>query len=469
MAMGRTFIQNRLRTVLLTRKWERIATYCTIHKEDHEIRPKTITEKFAESIKIAKETKKVVKARESPAYEGTNRLIKPVDGYTPRFKYNGYLRKSHWRYYDENRPEKEAETEEQFNYRMLKKHKYCLLMGFAGGNYFGMQFNESVNTIEDELLKVMVKNKWILPEHLAKPWTFDFVRGSRTDRGVSAARMNVSMVLPTYVNVNDLNRDLPSDIRVFGMKKVTPKFSARFNCTARTYSYTLPTIAFSHYNDQTEMKDFRLTADRLQRANQILGLYKGMTNFHNYTVKKLFFDRSSLRHIEHIECSEPFIENDIEFARITVKGQSFMLHQIRKMVGFSLAVIREVVGDDMLQRSLTKEEFLTPTAPGLGLMLERLHFDHYANFYKDHDPLTFEEFDADVEKFRHEHIYPIIVETEIREKSMVEWLEYLCIHSFDSESKDREENRKYRNDPRFSDEWGESPEFIKKLNKRLNE
>ena len=78
---------------------------------------------------------------------------------------------------------------------MRKKHKFCLLLGFAGGNYYGMQFNESVNTIEDEMLKAMVKQKWILPEHLAKPWTFDFVRGSRTDRGVSAARMNVSMVL----------------------------------------------------------------------------------------------------------------------------------------------------------------------------------------------------------------------------------------------------------------------------------
>lgn len=253
------------------------------------------------------------------------------------------------------------------------------------------------------------------------------------------------------------------------MKKVTPKFDARFNCTARTYSYTLPTIAFSHYNDQTETKNFRITADQLQRANQILGLYKGNTNFHNYTIKKLYFDRSSCRNIEEIECSEPFIERDIEFTRITVKGQSFMLHQIRKMVGFSLAVIRGVVGDDMLQRSITKEIFHTPTAPGLGLMLERLHFDHYANFYRTHDPLTFDEFDEEVEKFRREQIYPLIVETEINEQSMVQWLEYLCIHLFDAESRDREENRKFRDDPQYSDEWGEEPEFIEKLKNRLEE
>lgn len=128
--------------------------------------------------------------------EGTNKLLKPIDGYTCRFQYNGYLKRSHWRYYDDNRKSPYGpETEAQYNYYMRKKHKFCLLMGFAGGNYYGMQYNVSVNTIEDMLLKAMVKNDWILPEHYAKPFLVDFVRGSRTDRGVSAARMNVSVVL----------------------------------------------------------------------------------------------------------------------------------------------------------------------------------------------------------------------------------------------------------------------------------
>lgn len=271
------------------------------------------------------------------------------------------------------------------------------------------------------------------------------------------------------ISIEALNRDLPSDIRVFGMKRVTPKFDARFSCSGRTYSYTLPTIAFSHYNDQTSMKDYRIPADRLHRANEILSLYKGQTNFHNYTEKKLFFDRSSERFIDYIVCSEPFIESDIEFTRITVKGSSFMLHQIRKMVGFSLAVIRGVVDDDMLQRSLTKDIFHTPTAPGLGLMLERLHFDDYAQKFKAHDPLIFEEFDDDVEKFRREQIQPFIVETEITEQSMVKWLEYLMIHSFDAESRDRQENRRFRDDPSFDDEWGEDKEFVEKLKNRSDE
>lgn len=270
------------------------------------------------------------------------------------------------------------------------------------------------------------------------------------------------------INIDDVNRDLPSDIRLFGIKRVTPKFSARHNCSARTYSYTLPTIALSHYNNQDELHEYRVPAERLQRTNEVLRTFEGLTNFHNYTVKKLHFDRSSQRRIFSIGCGEPFMEGGIEFARITVKGESFMYHQIRKMVGFSLAVIRGIVNDDLLASSLTSEEINTPLAPGLGLMLERLHYPAYATMYKQHDPLTFEDCDEAVEKFRHEQIHPVIVETEIRENSMREWLELLCVHSFGAEARRYDnERREYKSYDEYDDDWGEDPEFLKKLNEKV--
>lgn len=165
--------------------------------ETPSLEPRTITEKFTESMKSVRAQKALNKNYRKPYnVEGTNRLLKPLDGYISRFKYNGFVKKSHWHYYDENRlTENGPETEAQYNYRMKKKHKFCILMAFAGGNYYGMQYNCSLKTIEDALLKAMVKNEWILPEHYDKPFLVDFIRGSRTDRGVSAARMNVSVVL----------------------------------------------------------------------------------------------------------------------------------------------------------------------------------------------------------------------------------------------------------------------------------
>ena len=34
-----------------------------------------------------------------------------------------------------------------------------------------------------------------------------------------------------------------------------------------------------------------------------------------------------------VEIGEPFVWSDLEFVTLAVRGQSFMLHQIRKMIG----------------------------------------------------------------------------------------------------------------------------------------
>ena len=34
-----------------------------------------------------------------------------------------------------------------------------------------------------------------------------------------------------------------------------------------------------------------------------------------------------------LQCGEPFVMDGMEFCVLKVKGQSFMLHQIRKMIG----------------------------------------------------------------------------------------------------------------------------------------
>lgn len=146
-----------------------------------------------------------------------------------------------------------------------------------------------------------------------------------------------------------------------------------------------------------------------------------------------------------------------------------MLHQIRRMVGYGLAVIRGVISDDMMRRSFTEEIFNAPTAPGLGLVLERLHYPQYGKKYPRFDPLTFEEYDDVVERFRSDVVHPHIVQTEITKHSMVEWLEILGIHMFDAESRHREETRSYHNDEEFGEEWGESEEFLEKLRKAREE
>lgn len=111
-----------------------------------------------------------------------------------------------------------------------------------------------------------------------------------------------------------------------------------------------------------------------------------------------------------------------------------MLHQIRKMVGLVIAISRGHTTKDIFNQVFTTETVNLPRAPGLGLVLEYVHYDRYNYRYGEdgmHEKLTWDELDKEVEEFKEEYIYPTIVNTEVNEKSMITWLDRLFLHSYD--------------------------------------
>jgi tRNA pseudouridine38-40 synthase len=76
---------------------------------------------------------------------------------------------------------------------------------FSGVNYTGMQRNPDVPTVEEELLKAMLKHNWINDECYKTPQQAFFQRAARTDKGVSAARQVVSLKLRKWNSSPDLN------------------------------------------------------------------------------------------------------------------------------------------------------------------------------------------------------------------------------------------------------------------------
>merc|ERR1712037_384105 len=100
--------------------------------------------------------------------------------------------------------------------------------------------------IEDELLKALAKSGAIDPEWETNPQKAFFKRASRTDKGVSAARMVVSLkMLPEKTLVKEINNYLPADIRMHAMVRATRNFNCQTHADGRTYLYLLPTFAFS--------------------------------------------------------------------------------------------------------------------------------------------------------------------------------------------------------------------------------
>ncbi|KAL6469819.1 hypothetical protein MHYP_G00209380 [Metynnis hypsauchen] len=332
--------------------------------------------------------------------------------------------------------------------KRFPKRKVVLLMAYSGKGYYGMQRNpgnSQFKTIEDELVTALIKAGCIPENHGEDMKKMSFQRCARTDKGVSAAGQVVSLKLWLIEDILEkINTHLPAQIRVLGYKRVTGGFNSKNNCDARTYSYTLPTVAFSPKDSDQEDTSFRLDTETLQKVNRLFALYKGTHNFHNFTSQKGPRDPSAKRYITHMSCGEPFVRQGAEFAVITVRGQSFMMHQIRKMIGLVIAVVKGYAREEVIERSLEEEKVDVPKAPGLGLVLERVHFDRYnKRFGGDglHETLEWTQEEDAIAAFKEAHIYPSIVETEGQEKSMVSWMATLPIHDFEATATGKQEHK----------------------------
>lgn len=129
-------------------------------------------------------------------------------GYKPR--YDGRAKKRNWVDYgkqgaDGNRrtaataaEEGAATAEKRANFNpadRIKRKKCAILLGYSGVNYFGMQRNPEMKTIEEDLLAAMLSTGWITEDAFKQAQSIQFQRAARTDKGVSAARQCVSLKL----------------------------------------------------------------------------------------------------------------------------------------------------------------------------------------------------------------------------------------------------------------------------------
>lgn len=281
----------------------------------------------------------------------------------------------------------------------------------------------------------------ILPEHYERPQQLYFQRAARTDKGVSAAKQILTCRLPEqFLNrMDEMNRLLPDDIRIFGAKRTTKFFDSRTYCDARTYSYMLPTFALAP-PDQLVSTYYRVQSSLIDEFNRVLQLYKGTHNFHNFTSGKKATDASAMRFMIEISCGQPFMMDEMEFALVRIKGQSFMLHQIRKMIGLAVAVMRGNANEETIERAFKEDKIDIPIAPGLGLMLEEVHYDRYNMRYGGdgiHEPIVWPELNDQVEDFKRRAILPNVYQGEKKEFSMVKWLQSLPIHTYGVREQDK--------------------------------
>ncbi len=102
---------------------------------------------------------------------------------------------------------------------------------------------------------------------------------------------------------------------------------------------------------ENEMKDdgkdvrfgYRIRDEKLERLTQLCKMYIGTKNHHNFTRKIHPKEDRAKRYMYSIDViNSSLIVNEMEFLQFEIHGTSFLYHQIRKMVGLMVSLMRNM-------------------------------------------------------------------------------------------------------------------------------
>ena len=108
---------------------------------------------------------------------------------------------------------------------------------------------------------------------------------------------------------------------------------------------------------------------------------------------------------------------------LVIKGQSFMLHQIRNMIALLVWAVSTNQPDWVISASFLHDiSFKIFMVPGDFLLLRACHFDYFFQKKKTAvcRPVTFDQFEEERDTFKKDFIIPVMVQ-KIQEGIFSEW------------------------------------------------
>lgn len=174
-------------------------------------------------------------------------------------------------------------------------------------------------------------------------------------------------------------------------------------------------------------RSYRISSLRLDKFREVLKQYEGVNNFHNFTVGKPFKDPSAVRIMKTLTVSDPFVIDGTEWCSVKIHGQSFMLHQIRKMIALAVLVVRTNSPISKVKGLYEAAKNPIPKAPALGLLLERPVYSAYNDRLGrlGHEAITFDKYEKEIDEFKHKYIYDRIYQQEAQENDFHAFFGYM--------------------------------------------
>jgi len=253
-----------------------------------------------------------------------------------------------------------------------------LTLAYDGTDYFGWQVQPERATIQGELAAAIerVTGESVLPQG-----------SGRTDAGVHARAQVASFVLRAPIPAGNLqralNRTLPEAIRVLSAQTAADDFHARHSAQAKTYEYR---IFRGEICPPWEARfawalHWPLHTGAMRAAAAFIVGEHDFTSFaasdpdHAARIGREEEDEPERRgNVRTIFASEWTETGDLLEYR--VRGDGFLHHMVRNLVGTFVDVGRGQIGPEDVQRILEARSRTAAgaTAPARGLFLDRVGY-----------------------------------------------------------------------------------------------
>jgi tRNA pseudouridine38-40 synthase len=244
-----------------------------------------------------------------------------------------------------------------------------LIISYDGSEFFGWQVQPDLPTIQGTLASAIgrITEEKVLPQG-----------SGRTDAGVHALAQVVTFVtessVPTENFLKALNSILPPSIRILQVTEEDLGFHARHSAQAKTYRYRIyrgsicpPFLAryVWHY-------PYRLDEDAMARASDLVLGEHDFTSFAAVDAERGRDENASnIRKI--FSTSWERVREELTY---TVRGNGFLHHMVRNLVGTCILVGKGTLQVDDLKRILEarNRSAAGATAPASGLYLVNVDY-----------------------------------------------------------------------------------------------
>lgn len=255
-----------------------------------------------------------------------------------------------------------------------KPFTYLFYIQYLGLRYHGWQKQPGLKTIQGKLEKVI---RYVLGHE-----NFTILSAGRTDSGVSCHRGAFELFNTADIElaffIQQVNENLPDDIRLLEGKRVSLDFNIIQDVVAKEYRYYFVIGENFHPFAAGNLTYFQGEVD-IEKIKSSADIFVGEHDFRRFCAKQKQSDNYCRQIFESEILEDKLILADgtqLKRCCYRVKGKGFLMHQVRLMMGSLLEVGKGIITIADIQEALKSQETspLSGKVPANGLVLYDLEF-----------------------------------------------------------------------------------------------